>query len=523
MRVELLKKSNSELQHNMTKAKERIERLEPLEEDNYELSVENDNLKMKLEHVEEEIERLVDANDILRQNNEELMESNRQLGALSKQNEDLWQSQESAIDEAVVYIIKLEEDKTLLTTELKSLKERVGALETACPSSTLVDGTSRYPSRVFSVDESRPSTSHFDSDYYSQPDSPHVKPDTASTISFTPSERSKKFLDLTEDRRKSARDLVKRMSAASLTALTIRSPSPPPAVPQIPAAFQERQEPVEQSTTDAPSRATQGMPGRHRQGRHAVPQHLLDEALRSPTRSYAEPQQSVMPHTDGLRGLYRPERPARSKTSHDSSTRLNPPINPVSVGNTTHSQSSVAEASPCVPSRASSKYAHTSSSSEQLLHYKPHHRHQSDYDMRASSDAVEMEEQPLPPHRAPTAPPLTKPTMSTAGLTLDCDPREDRDRWWRNVEQLTSSPVTSQLRPAVNQTTHGPPPMATCTRAHARRRREASSLDPVSVSERQSRTTPNTPREERDFLFNPSENVETFMRKAKNKVTSSRR
>ncbi|KAI8935318.1 hypothetical protein NX059_007904 [Plenodomus lindquistii] len=520
MRVELLKKSNSELQHNMTKAKERIEKLEPLEEDNYELQLENGHLKTKLEHVEEEIERLADANDAIRKINGELTKSNEQLSALSKQNADLWQSQESALDEAVMYIIKLEEDKTILSTELESLKDRVSALESASPASTLVDGASRYPSRVFSVDESRPSTSHFDSDYYSQPDSPRVKPDTASTISFTPSERSRKFLDLTEDRRKSARDLAKRMSAASLTALTIRSPSPAPAVPQIPVAFREKPQPVSRPTVDVPSVGNPTVPGRYREGRHAVPQDLVDEALRSPTLPEAKPQRSAIPHADGLRGLYRPDRPTRSKTSHDSPSRSGKPISPTKVGSAANRQSSVAETSPRVPSRASSKHANTNSSGEQLPRHV-HHHVQSINDMRGSSDNAGVEKQHVPPPRAPTAPPPSNPTMSTMDLTSEYDPLEDRDRWWRGVEQITSSPITSQPRTPLDIPAHAhdSSPMITTATAHRRRHRKAPSLG--VVNERQTRTTPSTPKDERDFLFNPRENVETFMRKAKNKITSS--
>ncbi|KAH9862564.1 hypothetical protein IAQ61_009981 [Plenodomus lingam] len=524
MRVELLKKSNSELQHGMTKAKERIERLEPLEEFNYELAVENDSLKTKLEHVVEQLDRLMDAHDVIRQHNDELAESNKQLSALSKQNEDLWQSQESAIDEAVMYIIKLEEDKNLLTTELKSLKERVGALETASPTGTLVDGTSRYPSRVFSVDESRPSTSHFDSDYYSQPDSPRVKPDNASSISFTPSERSKKFLDLTEDRRKSARDLVKRMSAASLAALAIRSPSPPPAVPQIPAVYQEKQELAEQDLVEAPPRAAQAVPGLDRQSRHVVPQDILDEALQSPPLSDTKSHPRATSHADGLRGLYRPDRAMRSKTSHDLPAKSSQPIDPSNTGGVANSQPSVPEASPSVPSRVSSKYANTSNFNEQFPRHSPCRRHQSDRDMQTSSDAVEVEEQDSAPLRAPTVPPPINPALSTADLTSEYDPREDRDRWWRNVEQITSSPVTPQPRTALHQSIHGCSRMSTGTFAHQRRHRKAPSLAPGTVStESQSRSTSTLPREERDFLFNPGENVETFMRKARNKISSTRR
>jgi len=518
MRVELLKKSNSELQHSMTKAKERIEQLEPLEEDNFELQEENHHLSLKLEHVEMEVERLTDVNNTIRKSNEELLESNQQLGALSKQNAELWQSQEAALDEAVMHIVKLEEDKSLLTTELKSLKERVAALESAS-TNMHVDGTSRYPSRMISVDESRPSTSHFDSDYYSQPDSPQAKPASESVTSFAPSERSQKFLDMTEDRRKSARDLVKRMSAASLAALTIRSPSPPPAVPEIPAAFREKQE---HFVPNGNSKVIPKVSKRYRQGRHAVSQDLLNEALSSPTRADLKHQQSRMPDADGLRGLYRPERFSRSKIVHNSSCRSSYSSSPIRANSSIAHPIYVAESSPRVPSRASSKHAHTSSSGEHVIRRNPHSRRESDHETRVSSNAIEVEEQRFAANRTPKAPPPVDPTVSTTDLVLVLDPLEDKDRWWRNVEQITNSPLAVQPRIALGQAAPAAPPTMGA-HGHARRLRHAPLLESLGTNDRQSRTAPSTPQEEQVFIFNPTENVETFIRKAKSKMSSSRR
>lgn len=515
MRVELLRKSNSDLQHDLTEAKERIEQLEPLEEDYHDLQDENYHLRNKLEKVGEEMERLKDANDTTWRNNEELVHSNKQLSALAEQNKELWQSQESALDEAVEYIIKLEAEKDALAAELKPLKERVGALETASPATTFVDGMDRFPTRVYSVDESRPSTSHFDSDYYSQPDSPYVKPSSASVISFTPSERSKRFLDMTEDRRKSARDLVKRMSVASLKALSIRSPSPPPAVPQIPEAFQEDK-----------FKAIPKTPAQHRKGRHVIPLSLLkDEAMLSPTRIESLGRSSPAPHAEGLRGLYRPDRLSRSQTLND--------IRPLSSRNATptnHSSFSkrrtlVADVSPRIPSRGSSKHVHTDSSSEHLPRRTLHHRKHSVADLQCSTDTAESIAESADSEWENIAAPHAVPAVSENDLTTELDPREDKDRWWRNMDRLTLSQVMAQSRIDLDQGTPASSPMTPGGRVSGRSLRPVeigTSRESVRAGERQIRTTPNTPRHEKDFMFNPAEDEETFLRKAKSIMTGRR-
>jgi chromosome segregation ATPase len=220
MRVELLKKNNSELQYGMTKLQEKVEQLEPLVEENAELRDENIYLINKMPEMEEEMERLRDENEILRKSNEEMLSINEECSSH-------FEDQEIAVQEAAETIIALEGERVALAGEVQELKKRVVALEyDSARAMTLIDGSPRCPSRVHSIDESRPSTSHFDSDYYSQPDSPVVKPSKESMFSITPSERSKKFLDLTQERRQSARDLAKRMSMASLASLRVAGSSP---------------------------------------------------------------------------------------------------------------------------------------------------------------------------------------------------------------------------------------------------------------------------------------------------------
>ncbi|KAI4645916.1 hypothetical protein J4E93_005495 [Alternaria ventricosa] len=234
MRVELLHKDNRVLQQNLTAAKEQVERLEPLEDQNYELNAENRQLRLKMEKMDEEISKL-------REINEEHRKTNIELTTIASESAAHWTDHELAIEEAAEHIIKMEEEKELLSEELKQIKQRVMAIESHSPASTLVNSPGKFPLRVFSVDESRPSTSHFDSDYYSQPESPQAKHSSASIMSFTPSERSKKFLDLKEERRRSARDLSERMSAVSLKALRDASLSPTPEeVPAVPTTHQQQ-------------------------------------------------------------------------------------------------------------------------------------------------------------------------------------------------------------------------------------------------------------------------------------------
>ncbi|KAI4951701.1 hypothetical protein J4E86_007117 [Alternaria arbusti] len=234
MRVELLRKDNKVLQHDLTAAKEQIERLEPLEDQNYELNAENKQLRLKIEKMDEEMSKL-------REINEEHRKTNMELTAIASESAAHWTDHELAIEEAAEHIIKMEEEKELLSEEVKQLKQRVMAIESHSPASTLVNSPGKFPLRVFSVDESRPSTSHFDSDYYSQPESPQAKHSSASIRSFTPSERSKKFLDLKEERRRSARDLSERMSAVSMKALRDASLSPTPEeVPAVPTTHQQQ-------------------------------------------------------------------------------------------------------------------------------------------------------------------------------------------------------------------------------------------------------------------------------------------
>ncbi len=530
MRVELLKKNNSQLQHDLTKAKEQIEELEPLEQENHDLREENDSLRLKVDNMDEEIEHLKDNNDAMRKNNEE-------LAALAEESASHWQDQEYAIDEAAECIVKLEEEKGGLAAELLRLKERVAALEDMSRSITLVDGSpGRYPTRMYSIDESRPSTSHFDSDYYSQPASPSIKASGDSFISITPSERSKKFLDLSVERRQSARELGKRISAASLQALSIRPSCPVPEVPQIPAAYQQQAVRLieEGSPEVAPIE-----PGRYRTGQQLISESLLDIARLSPTCSDSAPSRSPTPHSEGLRSLYNPDRPIGRRALSDSCPvshrTVSSSSNPVTPKT---SQSSVLETtSPFTPSRSANKPALTRSSAEHIQHRSPRHERHSSSGTAFNVNIRSRKEIPSPQRASMVHPPHVSVVSEQA---TESDPREDKDRWWRNMDRLTLPQVLAQSQsapaqpatqsPSVQQTMQPLSPQQTARTLPPVPPEKASSpwQDDSYVTVRPSRSWDKTkkttsPIAERDFFFNVAEDEDTFIRKATAWIGGSRR
>ncbi|USP81442.1 uncharacterized protein yc1106_08716 [Curvularia clavata] len=315
MRVELLDKNRKETQVKLTSALEELERLEPCQDEVQQLRAENQHLKLKMEKMKDEMERLKAVNEDHRKINEELT-------AIASESATHWSAHEAAIEEAAECIIAMEEEKAVLTKELRELKERVTAIEFASSQSSLIPGPDKYPSRVYSVDESRPSTSHFDSDYYSQPSSPQVKKEKRSSESFktfVPSERSKKFLDLTEQHRQSARQLVQRMSVVSLRALRDETPC---------SACEQKMAPVQEEEDRSPT--PRDPSGRYR-GDHQTPSpSLMDAAEISPSRPHTvAPYAETASRSGGLRNLYRSDRPLSRRTSEyrPSSTQRRNPTN----------------------------------------------------------------------------------------------------------------------------------------------------------------------------------------------------
>lgn len=532
MAIELLKKDKSELQHTSTKLRERVDKLEPLQDKNDELLNENAHLKLKLEEMEDELENLKDDNDSIRQSNEELL-------AINIECSSHFEEQDTAVQEAAETILGLEAEKTALAAVVQNLKKRVMALEEDSTTvSTLVDGSPKYPSRVHSVDESRPSTSHFDSDYYSQSESVRALASKESILSILPSEQSQKFLESTEVRRRSARDLSKRMSNASLNALRILNSSPTPEVPQIPTTFhQQLPQIVEQVATDKHVSKTSR---RHaaRQSRHPP------EALKIPTsRAESAAQQSPTAQPSGLRGLYQPDRSNGSRSSRESLSKSTHAMSPITTARPRSREPSGAETSPTVPSRHSSRLAHTSSAGEPLSQHTRHPlRQQRQYEASmgfagpVNPRTEECASMPPPPVPTPT------PSITASDLT-EADKR-DPDRWWKNAGQL--NPLQqAQLSPlAQNQTTNLPQFQGTIGEAYQQYLTQPRTRRPRSPTAVRSQTRDGAsagytarydghralrqtnvtraqpappaatgPFVQRDFMFNGAEDEDTFMRK----------
>jgi len=489
MRVELLKKNNSELQHSVTQLKERVEEMEPLEEENRELRAANSHYQLKMQDLEDELSQLKDDSDKLRKSNEEML-------AINVECSSHWEDQELAVQEAADTIVALETEKAALAFEVKKLKGRVTALEDdTSHASTLVDGSPRCPSRIYSIDESRPSTSHFDSDYFSQPDSPQVKHNKEpvksskeSITSITPSERSKKFLDLTQERRNSARDLAKRMSFASLKALRIASPAPQPTIPEVSTMYQQHiPQIVEQFASDKRSSRT---PKRHRDRK--LPEQTLNQALEispelTPTTSEASAHRSPTQQLEGSH-TRRPTQPFSGRLSGDSRSSSRDITTPTLSARPRSRQPSGSEVSPRVPSRMSSKHAHTSSSSETLYHRD----FKSTRDLRGLRQADQEAEEWA---SIPTAPAPRTSLASTSDLTSEADP-SDKDRWWRSMDRIAATPQA-----------------ATFGSTTPSRSASGISVDAQRLAMRTGQQQPeyNMGR----ALFDGNEDVETFIRKTR--------
>ncbi|KAG9187370.1 hypothetical protein G6011_05241 [Alternaria panax] len=543
MRVELLKKDNRELQHDLTAAKEQVERLEPLEDENYELRAENKQLKLKLDKMSEQISNL-------QEDNEEQRRNNMELTAIASESAAHFSEHETALAEAAECIIKMEEEKALLDKEYKMLKERVMVIESHSPASTLVDTPGKYPPSVYSVDEERPTTSHFDSDYYSQAeDSPYINPSSESVKSFTPSERSKKFLDLTEERRRSARDLSERMSAVSLKALREASLSPTSEVPEVPATFQQQ---IPTIIADDRSAIPSTTPVPHRQAYQPPPRSLMDAADISPARPHTVAPQSHERQPDGLRGLYRPRRTSFSRKSSERRPSSYVERSSNAAGSFFGRQQSTNEASPHAPSRTHGNRASTTNSDEHLQRRTPLRRTvdadrpATMYTPHSNSESMSSGWEMLPSN---SSPPVSN--ASTTDLTSVVDPREDKDGWWRSLDRLTLPQALAQQQQRDQQTPQ-PSNHATGSRSAAAAAAAAAPppLSPPIDTGNPARTTNalnayvdtlrrsgsrrkpgdttpltalNSHPVENDFLFNAKESEDDFLRKTRSSAGSSSR
>ncbi|KAF2799296.1 hypothetical protein K505DRAFT_356776 [Melanomma pulvis-pyrius CBS 109.77] len=443
LKLELLKKQNHDLKDQMDVANKRIEELEPLEEENFDLRDDNDRLLLRVQDMEEDIVKLRDQTIQLRDENSEIIQI--QSDAVAELDKQI-----GAVEEAADMIFKLEDEKTQLKEENSKLKEQIERDQKALNDSgyrhASVDGQSseKYPARIYSIDESRPSTSHFDSDYYSQPSSPHK----ASKESLSYSEPAKKFLEINITGKRSVQDLKKRVSEVSMR----RPKTPIPAVPQIPAAYQESQAP----------KAIKRTSRRHRP-MAAQPPSIVT-SLQSPMKAATTslPRTPTSGTSEGLRGIFREKKILENPSRDSRRPSLDFRGSLASKGSHGSQRSHLSEAeqssviSP-LP-RNSSRHAHTSSSVEQL---KPDHQ----------SDTEVSEWAASPP----------SPSADDENLTNEPD---RRDQWWKNMNSLQN-------------------PLGRPTSVLASIPRPSQSRAPrASIGN------------ERDFFFNGNEDEDQFMKRA---------
>jgi len=445
MKLELVRKQNNDLKDEVEEAHARIEELEPLEEENHELQDQNQRLTLQLQNVSEEAVQLRDHNMAILKIQEE------SVANMEKQN--------AALEEATEIIIRLEGEKGIFAVENSQLKDQLLESQTTRTVSsgtyhTAVDGSSnRCPSRVYSIDESRPSTSHFDSDYYSQPASPHVKSSKDSLNDVALSDRARNFLSMKNDGHKSIQDLKKRLSNASLKG--VRPVSSVPEVPPIPESYQEQpQKPVARTP------------------RRSKPLNYLSPVAIAQTESVRNTNAAPRTPTtgpDGLRGMY------REKLTLDTSTRdpqASPGYNnsPLATRSFKPSRSSDR---PTPPDRHSSKGAGIQSSQEQL---KELAQEQLQVDTHVDSEEDASEWASIPP-----------PPSVISDLTTELG--DPRDKWWRDVNKLQHSSGKAGLGGF------------------------AQSLA-MAGARPAPKSNLGTPYMETDFFFNGSESEDQFMQRA---------
>lgn len=494
IRVELLKKNNTDLQAKWVRAKEEAEQLKPLQDENADLREENRRLTEKLEGLreyEEQLDELSIEVDNLWLERKAVEEANAKLKAevlnLTKVNDEAvasMQDQQGALDEAVEMITNLESEKLHLKDEVDDLKARVAAIE-----SRQVDNSAPYPQRIYSIDEARPATSYDDSDYYSQPATPRAEPADKDALSIRSgtSVRSKRFIELSKERTRSARNLSKRLSDASLRAASVVSTVQAPDIPHIPEEFAQ----VTPQTVDERFRER-----RYRQesGIERIVARSGAELRRPAT---VAPVQTHQP--SGLRSLYRPDQLQRSSTSRPSSSHTPTSSKSSKPRTRTHS---FAEPSPIPPPRMSSRHAHTNNGD-----VRPEYSDGASKSSTAAGSLVgsDEQEQVLTAWNSRHARSSTVSLLTSSPL-LD---RPDSERWWKDTEKV------KPLR----------------TRATMRTLRDEFPSDEGGLGSRTFaaraegvRTSPTTPageRPEKDFLFNPSENEEQFIRKTMTRLKGS--
>jgi predicted nucleic acid-binding Zn-ribbon protein len=471
IRVELLNKSNHDLQAKWVSAKEEVDQLKPLEEENYDLRTDNKRLTDKLAGVQHDIDHIDEMHDQLdelyaglkaaEEANDALKIEVTNLTGLHKEAVTTVQKTEEGLQEGVNIMIVLEQENEGLKIESFRLKKEVEDLRTrvAAIESQQVDGCN-YPQRIHSIDENAPATSHDDSDYYSQPATPRADKDRdAHSIRTLNSARSKQFVEMTKERTRSARSLSKRLSDASLRAASVVSAIQRPAVPDIPEVYS----PVTPRIVDA----------RFRERRY---------------RREADVQQFVARSDVEIR---RPATVTPVQTRQFSGRRPSIPTQ------------SAEEIVLPAPPRMSSRRAHTTSGDGVLLQSSD-----GTVERHAFGGPDKPKQEQVPSTRT-SAHPRTSTVSKLTSPRIDID----QDRWWKDTQKVRplQARATQRQLSAGFASAQGASGSATF----------AARMGSVSVSSSPGPSTPVTEKPEPDFLFNPKESEEQFAKKVFSKLRGS--
>jgi len=262
LKLQLLEEQNTKLKNELEAANARIDELEPLEDRMDDLIEDNNALRLKAQGMEEDYEALELKYEALELKYSALRHKYADMRAKKDEclaiNQDIIEEMEkrdAALDEAADLIVQLEQENTTLrSTQPTGCSAACSSDKVCCfgndgaGATGSEDSNNKPPSRILSVDESRPSTSYVDSDYYSQPASPKVVPETEREVqNKTPvpvtgpySERARNVVDKTLESKNSIKELKTRISQVSLSEGNSSSvESPVPEVPRIPQAFIE--------------------------------------------------------------------------------------------------------------------------------------------------------------------------------------------------------------------------------------------------------------------------------------------
>jgi hypothetical protein len=469
LKLQLAREQTNKLKDALEAAHEQIAELQPYAEQNRDLKEENSELLRTKHDLEQALaEKCDESAEILRIQDATVTQIEQHHVALEEAADVIIQSEKTNAE--------LREENTRLNAELAHARSSTSS-GSCYSTASLEDSPQKGPIRIYSIDESRPSTSHFDSDYFSQPASPHVKPKHPSGEKLAFSERARHFLELNVNGRNSVQELKKRVSDISVK--KNRSPeerSPP--VPTIPEDTPRMEEPKFIKRTTPSRRAPTLQPS------------PLDTGGRMVHRSAPTTPKTPTGGKDGLRALFRNGNPV---SNHSISSSHPHPQSQQSSAAAKTSRASEPELhtgpfSP--PPRQSSRQAQTthpsSSSNERLVPVETWVRSRATDVDYASELSV-----PPPPESVITDVPST------------VDPH---DRWWKDLDGYPNTLERGRGKGNVNVSGGGG--------------RERSTRNQDAAIALASRAT--QPSLGGDFLFNMAEDEDAFIQRAKGSLRGRR-